>query len=203
MTQTNTHPRFDRIKRMVTARQAAEAYGMRIFRSGRGLCPWHEDHHPDLAFYPDGKCYCHACHSGGDAIDLTARMLNLTLREAALRLTRDFRLDTGTPLPPPPPDPKKVQRERSGIVADELARMAHEAFAQRDSADADLQRLGPDGDEAAVSDAMLRLARAEERLSLIQSLDVSELLEETKKDGDALRAWTHMVASAGSLCPAL
>ena len=44
--------------------EAAKRYGL-TFRGQRALCPWHEDSHPDLAFYRDGKCYCHACHHGG------------------------------------------------------------------------------------------------------------------------------------------
>lgn len=82
---------FDAVRAAVTARQAAEMYGMEFGRNRRARCPWHDDRRPDLAFY-DGRCYCHACHSGGDAIALTAQLYGLTPLDAARKLNADFRL---------------------------------------------------------------------------------------------------------------
>ena len=79
---------FDAIRQRVTARQAAEAYGLSISRGGRALCPWHDDHKPDLAFYGP-RCYCHACHAGGDAVALTAQLHGLTMVEAAQKIKAD------------------------------------------------------------------------------------------------------------------
>ena len=84
---------FEVVRREVTARQAAELYGLRIDSHGRGFCPWHDDgRHAALQFFPDGGCYCHSCHANGDATDLTAQMLELTPKEAAWRLYKDFHL---------------------------------------------------------------------------------------------------------------
>lgn len=89
---------YDLIRQRITARQAAEAYGVKINRAGRALCPWHDDHTPDLAFY-DARCYCHACHNGGDAVALTAQLYNMTMLEAAQKVNSDFQLglDADTP----------------------------------------------------------------------------------------------------------
>ena len=82
---------FESVKERVTAREAAEMYGMR-FRGKRARCPWHADNHPDLAFYDNGTCYCHACHAGGDAVSLTAQIFGLSMTDAARKLNDDFHL---------------------------------------------------------------------------------------------------------------
>ena len=105
---------FKEIRERVSAHDAAEKYGL-SFRGKRARCPWHEDRHPDLAFYQDGTCYCHACHHGGDAAALTARIFGLSMLEAAKKLNADFGLglDTGKPLP---------QAERNRITQEREAR---------------------------------------------------------------------------------
>ena len=90
---------FDAVKERVTAREAAEKYGL-MFRGQRARCPWHADSHPDLAFYDNGTCYCHACHNGGDAVALTAQIFGLPMIDAARKINSDFGLglDDGKPL---------------------------------------------------------------------------------------------------------
>ena len=103
---------FREIAGRVSARDAAEFYGLRIYRNRRALCPWHDDTHPDLAFYGDGRCYCHACHEGGDSIALTAKLFGLGMGEAARKLVRDFGLQVGgNPSERPEPvRPRRPQR---------------------------------------------------------------------------------------------
>ena len=79
------------ISERVTARQAAERYNLEIGRNGRAKCPWHDDHRPDLSFH-GAKCHCFACGEGGDAVDLTAQLFNLSLIDAAWKLNVDFNL---------------------------------------------------------------------------------------------------------------
>ena len=82
------NPDFKQIRSAVTPREAAERYGMKVSRNGMALCPFHEDTTPSLKF---GKCYyCFACGAKGDSIDLTAKLLGLPPREAAIRLAEDF-----------------------------------------------------------------------------------------------------------------
>ena len=84
---------FDAVRNAVTAEETARAYGLAFGRNGRALCPWHADTHPDLAFYDGGaRCYCHACHAGGDSIALTAQLFGLSPLEAARKLNADFHL---------------------------------------------------------------------------------------------------------------
>ena len=115
---------YESIRGQVSALDAARRYGLR-FRGNRALCPWHEDSHPDLAFYPDGNCYCHACHHGGDAVALTGQVFGLSMGEAARKINEDFALglDAGKP-----PD----QAERRRIEARRLARREEQESRQRE-----------------------------------------------------------------------
>jgi len=79
---------FEEVKRTVTARQAAERYGIRVNRHGMALCPFHNDKHPSLKV--DKRYHCFACQAGGDVIDLVAGLYGLPLKEAALKLAGDF-----------------------------------------------------------------------------------------------------------------
>ena len=39
---------YDHVKGLVTTREAAEHYGLKVNRNGMACCPFHEDHHPNL-----------------------------------------------------------------------------------------------------------------------------------------------------------
>lgn len=85
---------FELVRQEVTAKQAAELYGLKIDRAGRGFCPWHDDgKHAALQFFDDGYCYCHSCHQYGDATALVAQMFGKTDKAAAEQIKRDFHLD--------------------------------------------------------------------------------------------------------------
>lgn len=86
---------FETVKQSVTARQAAERYGLEVNAHGMALCPFHEDHHPSLKL--DERFYCFGCHASGDVIDFTARLFGISPREAAQKLAEDFGI---TPRPP-------------------------------------------------------------------------------------------------------
>ena len=99
---------FKAIKGLVTAREAAEHYGLTVNSRGMALCPFHDDHNPSMKL--DERFHCFGCGEDGDVIDFTAKYFNLSLREAAEKLLADFG-DGGelpyTPAPPKPPDPAK------------------------------------------------------------------------------------------------
>ena len=86
---------FTQIKSRITARQAAERYGVSVNRSGMACCIFHDDRHPSMKV--DERFYCFACHAAGDVIDFTAKLFGLSLYEAAKKLAADFGL---RPLPP-------------------------------------------------------------------------------------------------------
>ena len=81
---------FSEVKEHLTARQAAEGYGLQIKGSCMACCPFHDDKHPSMKI--DKNYYCFACGVGGDAIDYVSRMFGLTQYEAALKLIEDFAL---------------------------------------------------------------------------------------------------------------
>ena len=47
---------YEAVKENVTARQAAQAYGIRISRSGMALCPFHNDKNPSMKL--DKRFHC-------------------------------------------------------------------------------------------------------------------------------------------------
>ena len=82
---------FEQVKECVTARQAAEHYGIKVKNNGMACCPFHSDRHPSMK--ADKMYHGFGCGAGGDAIDFTARLFGLSQYEAAKRLIEDFRLD--------------------------------------------------------------------------------------------------------------
>lgn len=72
---------FEQVKACVTARQAAEHYGIKVKNNGMACCPFHNDRHPSMKI--DKNYHCFACGVGGDAIDFTAGLFGLTQFEAA------------------------------------------------------------------------------------------------------------------------
>lgn len=88
---------FALAKENVTARQAAERYGLRVTRNGMACCPFHRDRHPSMKL--DERYYCFGCQATGDAIDLTAHILGLSPRDAALRIIDDFGITNDLRIP--------------------------------------------------------------------------------------------------------
>ena len=89
---------FTMVKAAVTVRQAAEHYGLQVNRNGMALCPFHNDCHPSL-YVSDDHYHCFACGEHGDVIDLTAKLFDLRLYDAARKLASDFHLAPDKPLP--------------------------------------------------------------------------------------------------------
>ena len=99
---------FQAIKGLVTAREAAEHYGLTVNNRGMAVCPFHDDHNPSMKL--DERFHCFGCGEDGDVIDFTAKYFNLSLKEAAEKLLADFGNGVElpyTPAPPQPPDPAK------------------------------------------------------------------------------------------------
>ena len=78
-------------------------------RGNKAHCPWHADKTPSLSFYNGNRRFhCFSCGEGGDAVDLTQKLLNLsTPLEALQQLNADYHL--GLQLNRPVSD-KAVQR---------------------------------------------------------------------------------------------
>ena len=81
---------FEIVKRNITTRQAAEAYGFRPNRSSMICCPFHADRNPSMKV--DFRFHCFGCGADGDVIDFVAKLFQLSLRQAVEKLAADFGL---------------------------------------------------------------------------------------------------------------
>lgn len=81
---------FKEVKEQVTARQAAEYYGVQVDRRGMAKCVFHDDHTPSMKV--DRRYHCFGCQADGDVIDLTAQIFGLSPYEAARKIAADFHL---------------------------------------------------------------------------------------------------------------
>ena len=90
---------FETVKQSVTIREAAERYGIEVKRGGMACCPFHDDKNPSMKLNEE-YFYCFGCGATGDVIDLTARLYNLSPKEAAEKLVQDFGLIYDSQAPP-------------------------------------------------------------------------------------------------------
>ncbi len=81
---------FEQIKSRVTARQAAEYYGLKVERNGMACRPFHDDKHPSMKI--DQNYYCFGCGAKGDATNYVAEMFGLSQLEAAKKMIQDMQL---------------------------------------------------------------------------------------------------------------
>nr|WP_302229589.1 CHC2 zinc finger domain-containing protein [uncultured Blautia sp.] len=81
---------FQTVKENVTARQAAEQYGLKVNKNGMICCPFHDDRHPSMKV-DKGFC-CFACGAKGDVITFVADFFHLAPLEAAKKLAEDFQI---------------------------------------------------------------------------------------------------------------
>lgn len=89
---------FEVVKHSVSARKAAQMYGIEVRRNGMACCPFHDDKNPSMKL--DRRFHCFGCGADGDAIDFTARLYNLSPKEAAEKLAQDFGLIYDSQAPP-------------------------------------------------------------------------------------------------------
>ena len=90
---------FEAVKQSVTVREAAQMYGIEVNRSGMACCPFHDDKNPSMKLNEE-YFYCFGCGATGDVIDFTARLYNLSPKEAAEKLAQDFGLAYDSQAPP-------------------------------------------------------------------------------------------------------
>ncbi len=88
---------FGTVKTSISAREAAEHYGIEVNRYGKALCPFHNDRHPSMVVYDD-HYHCFACGEHGDVIDLVANLYGLPVFDAANKLVYDFGISQDKPL---------------------------------------------------------------------------------------------------------
>ena len=79
---------FEAVKDAVTARQAAEFYGISVDRKGMVCCPFHNDHTPSLKI--DRRFHCFGCGADGDVFNFVGNLFGISDYEAAQKLAEDF-----------------------------------------------------------------------------------------------------------------
>ena len=81
---------FEAVKQSVSTREAAAFYGIEVKRNGMACCPFHDDKNPSMKV--DQRFHCFGCGEDGDVIDFTAKLFDLSPKEAAEKLAQDFGL---------------------------------------------------------------------------------------------------------------
>ena len=90
---------FEAVKQSVSTRDAAAFYGIEVKRNGMACCPFHDDKNPSMK--PNEEYfYCFGCGATGDVIDFTAKLFDLSPKEAAEKLAQDFGLIYDSQAPP-------------------------------------------------------------------------------------------------------
>ena len=89
---------FEAVKQSVSTRDAAAFYGIEVKRNGMACCPFHDDKNPSMKV--DQRFHCFGCGEDGDVIDFTAKLFNLSPKEAAEKLAQDFGLIYDSQAPP-------------------------------------------------------------------------------------------------------
>ena len=196
--------------------QAAEKLGIRTRRSGGkayACCLFHAEKTPSLCLYPgDGGFYCFGCHAHGDAVALYAQALSLSPLEAAKRVCADFgfaydqRGNRGSCLPGKAPalnvrtlaaklDDWREEKVRALLEIQRVAEVRMEQIEARFVA------RGLDFSAAAEDEtwraALVDKCAAQERIALLDSLSLPELLQEMKEETYGAKRTERAVRAAG------
>ena len=106
---------FEAVKASINTREAAQVYGIDVNDHGMALCPFHNDRHPSL-YVSDDHYHCFACGEHGDVIDLTAKLFDLRLYDAARNWRRTFTLRRTSPCWKPFAGKRNTKSEHSSFV---------------------------------------------------------------------------------------
>lgn len=191
--------------------QAAEKLGIRTRRSGSkayACCLFHAERTPSLCLYPDsGGFYCFGCHAHGDAVALYAQALSLSPLEAAKRVCADFGYDydrrgkRGSCLPGKAPALNvRTLAKRLDDWREEKVRALLEI--QR-AAEARMEQIEESKDYIAAAEdetwrtALVEKCAVQERIALLDSLSLPELLQEMKEETYGAQRTERTVRAAG------
>ena len=79
---------FEAVKEEVSARRAAEFYGIEVKSNGMARCIFHNDRNPSMKL--DRRYHCFACQADGDVINLVSAIFGIGNKEAAEKIAADF-----------------------------------------------------------------------------------------------------------------
>lgn len=177
-------------------------------RQGVCLLPFSCRKTPSLCLYPDsGGFYCFGCHAHGDAVALYAQALSLSPLEAAKRVCADFgfvydrRRKRGSCLPGKAPALNvRTLAAKLDAWREEKVRALLEI--QR-AAEARMERIEESMDYIAAAEdetwraALVEKCAAQERIALLDSLSLPELLQEMKEEAHGAKRTERAVRAAG------
>lgn len=191
--------------RQVDCIQAAERLGLQLKRSGSRRftrCLFHAENTPSMCLYPDtGGFYCFGCNEHGDVIRLYQQVLGIDALEAAKRICTDFglaydqrsRSKKQKPLPykPPASTAQTLAKKLTEWREEQVQRLLYTertAEAQMDriesrciNAGMDIADVLEDPDWEA---AFQQKCKAQERIAILDSLSLPELLSQMKEETD-------------------
>ena len=128
---------FQKIRQEIPIEEVARWLGIEV-QSGKAKCPFHNDQTPSMSF-KEGRFKCFGCDASGDAIDLVARLKNVSATEAAQKITEVFHIHNSAP----------VQKKPAAINHEPISRYIDqciEAFAVAPAAQMYLQHRGFTGE---------------------------------------------------------
>ena len=191
------------VARQVDCIQAAERLGLQLKRSGSRhftRCLFHAENTPSMCLYPDdGGFYCFGCNEHGDAIRLYQQALNVDALEAAKRICADFgfaydqrkRSKNQQPLPYKPP--AVTAQALAKKLTDWREEQVHQLLQTDRAAEAQMDRIEArcikaEMDIADVLEApeweaaFQQKCMAQERIAILDSLSLPELLSQMKEE---------------------
>ena len=168
----------------------------------------HAERTPSLCLYPDsGGFYCFGCHAHGDVVALYTQALSLSPLEAAKRVCADFGYDydrrrkRGSYLPGKAPALNvRTLAKRLDDWREEKVRALLEI--QR-AAEARMEQIEESKDYIAAAEdetwraALVEKCVAQERIALLDSLSLPELLQEMKEETYGAQRTERAVSAAG------
>ena len=191
--------------------QAAEKLGIQTRRSGGrafARCLFHAEKTPSMCLYPDdGGFYCFGCHAHGDATALYAQALSLSPLDAAKRVCADFGYDydrrrkRGSCLPGKAP--ALNARSLAAKLDDWREKKVQSLLEIQRAAEAQMAQIEASMDFSAAADdeswraALAERCAAQERIALLDSLSLPELLQEMKEEAHGAKRTERAVRAAG------
>ena len=120
---------FDDVKANITAKEAAEGYGIKVNKKGMACCPFHDDKTPSMSIKENFHCF--GCQESGDVIDFTAKLFEINTKEAAIKLVQDFNLPVSIedkPVDKRAAEKARKEREAKKREKEEYERKKSETF---------------------------------------------------------------------------
>lgn len=182
--------------------------GIQTRRSGGkafARCLFHAEKMPSMCLYPDdGGFYCFGCHAHGDATALYAQALSLSPLEAAKRVCADFgfQYDRRSPRLPSKAPTLNVRTLAAKLDAWREKKVQSLLEIQR-VAEARMAQIEARMDYAAAADdeswraALAERCAAQEKIALLDSLSLPEILLEMKEEAHGFNRNERAVRATG------